>query len=105
MKVKDSVASRCRWSEEWIDPYLDWDVIEDNSLDDYQGEVDIIFTDGCRYVFIEYSYGSCSVCDGFEELSEEQRQREFKDLTLLFECKDEYLNWKSRIYDASTNGH
>jgi hypothetical protein len=83
-KWDDTEASKCRWSS-YAEPLVcgSWSegaVLFDASESDYQGTVEIVFADpglggycgdpseldGARWVYLEYSYGSCSGCDRWE---------------------------------------
>ncbi len=75
MKFSESEANKCRWSE-YAKPYFrdgDWDIIMDASESDYQGTVEILAYGSSswrgpkRFKYLEYSYGSCSGCDAWED--------------------------------------
>ncbi len=73
MKFSETVASNCRYSE-YLSPLLEnHEVLAEDSLDDYQGCVNILTRDNDRnYYITEYSYGSCSGCDEWESLSDNE---------------------------------
>ncbi len=75
MKFCDSEAASCRWSE-YAQPFFnsEWDVLFDASEVDYQGTVEVLVRHGWekKYKYLEYSYGSCSGCDGWEGRPEEE---------------------------------
>src|SRR5271165_1135739 len=84
IKWEDTIANNCRWSEcaEYL--FKDWIILIDCSENYYQGQVCLLAIKDNQYRFIEYSYGSCSGCDMYEELGEEEIQKEFKKLTITF---------------------
>lgn len=80
MKLKDSTAWECRWFDLAVDQdQTDCEVIFDASYADYQGEVHVGFmnNDG-QVVVINYSYGSCSGCDPWEDMPEEQAKADLR---------------------------
>ena len=71
MKLKDSIAAKCRYGEEALRAFGEnSDLIWECSEDDYQGSANILVKtrDFNREVFIHYewTYGSCSGCDEWE---------------------------------------
>lgn len=81
---EEMTANRCKYSECIPDWFKKLEVIEDLSYDDYQGGVCILSTKEDKYYILEYSYGSCAVCDDWEErgLSDEEITKEIEELIL-----------------------
>ncbi len=104
IKVKDSTAASCRWAEEVFGQYFDWDVIDDKSYRCYQGDVYLIATDGTKYIFVEYSYGSCSGCDGWDAFEDKRTpvseileiQGSMNDCVLVLDNEEQYQEWLKR---------
>lgn len=101
----DAEFAGCRWSEFIkIDPDMTYELLKDESVADYQGEVKIIYTKANKYIkyycFLEYSYGSCGGCDAWEDgFTDEEVAEEIDRLTLeltLPELK-EYLKRLSSV--------
>lgn len=94
MKVKDSTAYKCRWSEEFLKGLEEFEVVKDNSESDYSGKVDLICYDlsSDSYIYIQYYYGSCNYCDGYEDMPEEQLEEERVRLTFTM-SPIEFLTW------------
>lgn len=72
MKLNESIAWHCRWFDVLSKEELgELEVLADCSEDDYQGTVAVAFLgrDG-EVCYIEYSYGSCSECDAWEDKGE-----------------------------------
>ncbi len=84
IKWEDTIAYKCRWSENAEYLFEDWTILIDCSENYYQGEVCILAVKNNEYRFLEYSYGSCSGCDIYEELENDEIQKEFKKLTITF---------------------
>lgn len=73
IKAKDSICAKCRWFIYLPAVIQNSLVVQDTSIEDYQGTVNVITFDattGNIYEII-YNYGSCSGCDGFEEFTVE----------------------------------
>lgn len=78
MLLKDSDAMKARWSELAALGLEEATVIAAAGDSDYQGEGAYLVkpSEGWRddeYVFFEWSYGSCSGCDGYEDMGEQER--------------------------------
>jgi hypothetical protein len=74
----------CRWAE-YIEPHFrDWAIIWEDSCDDYQGSVAILGFRSGQFRYCEYSYGSCSGCDEFDNLGNMARAEEFQRLCTTF---------------------
>ena len=52
-------------------------VIDRAGTNDYQGWGVLLGKSGDEFAVVSWSYGSCAVCDGYEDLSEEARAAEF----------------------------
>lgn len=80
MKIKESTAWDCRWfnvvAETKIETLQDLgelEVLADFSESDYQGDVRLAFLDrDGRCCYLQYGYGSCSECDSYEDMSEDE---------------------------------
>ncbi len=87
MKWYNTIASECRYSECAEEIFGDADIIWEDSEADYQGHVDLVGVkpDG-TVIMYEYSYGSCSGCDDWEnrELSNEEIVEEMKRNCISF---------------------
>ena len=60
MKWDLTVASHCRYGEEAQDLWGDWDIVWEDSEDNYQGHAKILATKDGRWAYYEWNYGSCS---------------------------------------------
>jgi hypothetical protein len=70
-----------RWSY-YIDKFIgDWEHVASEIENDYQGSCAIVgFYDefpNPQYALAEWSYGSCSGCDGYEDMNEAERLSAF----------------------------
>jgi hypothetical protein len=89
----DTVASRCRWSEYAAELFESWDIIWDNSSDDYQGSVQFLAHKDGKFGYLHYSYGSCSGCDGFEDRPIKDVREEFKNMAEYFDDVHQLQRW------------
>jgi hypothetical protein len=101
MKWDDSVASRCRWSEAVYDALedlmgTDLQVLWEDSYDDYQGHATVLVQGSSSYCFYEWEYGSCSGCDSWETLPEEDTREEIRRGLAVF-TKDGLRKWGSML--------
>jgi hypothetical protein len=98
MLVEYSTACQCRYGDFVKELYGDWEVVVDLSEDDYSGNVDLVATKDGKYLYLQYYYGSCSVCDTWEgdELSGLEIEDEIRECTLFFDNKEQYNEWLER---------
>lgn len=68
MKWEESAAAKCRYARVTDEIFKDADVIWEESVDDCQGHANFLLhmPDG-TFVHYSYTYGSCSVCDEWED--------------------------------------
>lgn len=87
----------CRYSK-YLPKYLEkCEIIEDKSEGGYQGLLDVTFYDKYNkiYYHISYNYGSCEICDEWENLSAEEVSSQIEGLVLKMN-EEEYKAWKTR---------
>lgn len=101
MKFKDTTAYNCRYGENAEVIWRDWDIIWENSNDDYQGSASFIAIKDDSFSFYSWSYGSCSGCDGWEsdglssnEIEEEMRRDAiwFNDISVIPKFIEKFKN-------------
>lgn len=64
-------------------------VVERDGTDDYQGWGALLATDSKgRWATLAWSYGTCSYCDSYEDLSDEELEAEFDQSIEIFETED-----------------
>lgn len=101
---KNTIAARCRWSDYAAPLVEDWDILWEDSYDDYQGSARVLAFKQGQLRYLEWSYGSCSGCDSYEDLSEEDVEKEFKNNVMMhFENSDIFVNWLKML--ASTDDY
>ena len=95
MKWGETIASKCRYGEIAGKIWGEWEILWEDSEDDYQGHASFIAKKGRRYCFYEWWYGSCSGCDGWEAdgASDESIEREMRNTALWLNSKKELLRW------------
>jgi hypothetical protein len=92
MEYRDSIAARCRYGEHAGAVFgQDAEVIFEASTDDYQGSANVLLrmADG-RFAHFEWTYGSCSGCDEWEDrgLSDEQIEQVMRDTAVWFDDEE-----------------
>ncbi len=59
---------------------LGWRVVDTDGVTDWQGWGVHLLRKDDEWAVLAWSYGSCGVCDAYEDLSEEEQQTRFGDL-------------------------
>jgi hypothetical protein len=93
MRWSETVAAQCRWSEYAEELFHDWNVIWDNSTADYQGHGEFVALKNERVAYVYWSYGSCSGCDGWEGVPEQEVRKDFLNGVDYFESFKEFEQW------------
>ena len=95
MKWSETTANKCRYGDVAEKIWGNWEILWEDSEDNYQGHATILAHRGNRYCFYEWWYGSCSGCDGWESdgLTDEQIEKEMRDTSMWFKNKKELLRW------------
>ncbi len=93
MKFSESKSSECRWSEFAERLIGDWDVLWEHAEVDYQGFAELLAAKDGRFCYLQWSYGSCSGCDQWEDMPEEQAFDDFKTGAMFFESADSVREW------------
>lgn len=82
MRFDETQASKARWAE-YAAPLFDgWDILAEDTEVDYQGHAALLATKDGAYRFIHWEYGSCSGCDGWEDLPEERIREDMARLCM-----------------------
>lgn len=68
-------TAKCRWSGNAGDAFNKPKVIWEDSHADYQGHAKFFGWTGAAVVFYEWTYGSCSGCDAWEEFYSEEDEK------------------------------
>lgn len=79
-----------RWSGEVVNALkLDgFELVDSDGVDDYQGWAVLLFTCDLReWAVVDYSYGSCSGCDQYEEMSDDERTSAFRELAVRYDTE------------------
>lgn len=98
MKLNESTAWQCRWFECVGPEYAECPVLLDLSENDWQGSVCVIFqTPSKGYGFIQYDYGSCSGCDEYECMNEEDVGPAILRGGGFFDTKEELLAFAGKV--------
>jgi len=77
---------------EW---FMNLELIQDNIDNGWSGYVSIIGTDNKFFYSLDYSYGSCPVCDEWYGFTEEEMKKEF-EMRILKYSFEEYEELKKR---------
>ena len=102
-KFDESETAKCRWSEFAAELIGDWDVVWENSVADYQGSAAILACNGTMFRMIEWSYGSCSGCDPWEDEPEDAVRKDFAQCMMEFKDVSILLNYLENLYSTDFN--
>lgn len=70
-----------RWSKEIMEALPDGEVVMSRGTVDYQGCCDFVARlDDGRWLHVHWAYGSCAVCDGYEDMEDDARDTAFRAL-------------------------
>lgn len=100
-KFCDTESNKCRWSELAERLIGDWDVLWENACVDYQGSAELLAYKDGRFCYLEWSYGSCSGCDPWEDLPEDEALSEMQRNAMFFADGAYFYSWISML---STTG-
>jgi hypothetical protein len=97
MRWEQSTASQCRWSEYAEELFYDWNIIWDNSYADYQGTGEFVAEKDGKFAYVTWTYGSCSGCDAWEDMPEDEVRKDFKNGVEYFNDIHELERWASFV--------
>jgi hypothetical protein len=98
----ESKAAECRWSQYAEELFSDWEIIWDESEANYQGTVRFLARKDGKFAYLNYSYGSCSGCDSWEDMPEDKVRADMKNLAEYFESAAELKKFADQVnYGAS----
>ena len=95
----ESESIGARWSEVPMELWPDWNVAWERCSLDYQGFANVLLNRENEFVYVTWSYGSCGGCDGWEDMDEEKRKADFKQMAEHFKSYDELIKWVELIKD------
>ena len=95
MKFQDTVAYECRYGDIAERIWGDWNVLWEDSDDDYQGHASILAEKDGKYCWYEWWYGSCPGSDTWEaaNLTEDEIETEMRNTALWLDSKEELTTW------------
>jgi hypothetical protein len=96
-RVLESDATGCAWYDEFVKDVKDWELLFDDCHNGYSGWVYIVAKEpeNDKYVLIDYHYGSCSGCDEFYDMTDEELLEEKERLRIYF-TKSELIEYAGR---------
>lgn len=92
-KFQDCEAYGCRWSELVERMIGDWHVLWEEAEVDYQGGAKVLAYKDGAFCFVEWTYGSCSGCDPWEDMPEEDAFEEMKRDAMYFQDGAVFYSW------------
>lgn len=109
VQVSESKAYGGRWSEYVLDGWQDAEVLYEAGEADYQGSAEVLAVqrtswDGDKYIYASWSWGSCSGCDGWEDLPDAQVRAEATKCTLVMD-KPLLAAWRDMLWLANKHGY
>ena len=98
MKFNETVASKCRYGDNAENIWGDWNVLWEDSEDDWQGHAAFLAEKDGKYVYYYWSYGSCSGCDNWESegLNTEQIEKEMLKEATFFDNIKQYKKFAEK---------
>lgn len=98
----------CRWSN-YLEKILKskyMEVFIDHSYSDYQGNVRVFAKDinSSKFLLCEYSYGSCSRCDSWEDQPEDVVAREMEGSCSEFSSRAHLLEYLMMLEAQNPDG-
>jgi hypothetical protein len=99
---KETAASACRWNEYCEELIGSWLILWEDAEADWQGSARVLAFNNGQFRYVSWSYGSCSGCDIFEDMNEEERRNEFNNnLMMHFDNINKFCFWINML--RSTN--
>ena len=99
---KETIAHQCRWSEYAEELVGDWSVLWEDSEADWQGHARVLVFKQGALRYLDWSYGSCSGCDSYEDMGEDFVRNDFKKNVMMhFENINIFCDWLKML--KSTN--
>lgn len=94
MNWSNTIAASCRYGDCAATVYGAMEVLVEVSERGYQGGASVLLWDGDKVHYIEWSYGSCSGCDAWEQagLTDEQVAAEIQGSSIVMSF-DEAVAW------------
>jgi len=95
MDFTSTIAYSCRYGDNALNVFGKYDVLWENSESDYQGHAHFFGKKDGAYVAYEWSYGSCSGCDGWEAdgSTDEQIEKEMHDSAVWLDNVEQLRTW------------
>ena len=95
LKFSQSVAASCRYGDIASRIWGDWDLIWEDSEENWQGHASFIVSKGAEFCFYEWHYGSCSGCDGWEAdgKGSDEVEAEMRHTAMWFKNKKQLRKW------------
>ena len=96
MKWEETVASKCRYGDVAEAIFGNCEIIWECSEADYQGSANVLAkTPDGKFIHYEWTYGSCSGCDEWEdrELSYEQIEAEMRQHMAVLKDEETLLRY------------
>ncbi len=89
---------------------FEYDVLHQVDDNDYQGDTRVLFKDAFKYGYLNFGWGSCSVCDALQACNTleeiEQLQERLYNSIQWFSNKEETLKWfKGRDWETTYEWH
>jgi hypothetical protein len=93
--LSNTTVAKCRYGNLCCDLWNTWQVLWFEAESDYQGWAKFLLIKNGEFIFYEYTYGSCSGCDTWEDksLSPEQIQDEMKKTAMEFKNISTFMKW------------
>jgi len=107
MKWEETIADECRYGDIAGTVWGDWDILWEDSEENWQGHASFLAEKDGKYCFYEWWYGSCSGCDTWEAsgISGEDIAAEMKDTALWLDSKEALKKWLDMLEGNPVSNH
>ena len=99
-KFQATESYNCRWSELFEELIGDWLVIWEEAEADYQGNARLLAYKDSRFCYAEWSWGSCSGCDPWEDLPREDALKEAHRDVMFFDDAPAMWGWIGMLLET-----
>lgn len=102
MRFFETEAAQCRWANYAEELLEGWDVVACDAHLDYQGYASVIATRDGRVCALHWDYGSCSGCDGWECLEDQEIMEGMRRCGMWFDSFDHFEQWAKMAENKSS---
>jgi hypothetical protein len=102
-KFEECNVYGCRWSELFAKLIGGWYILYESGEPDYQGSAEVLAYKDGQFYFVEWSWGSCSYCDPWEDLEESKIMEEISRDSMYFPDAALFYSWITMLKSTNDN--